>query len=151
MITGVSLKGAETALVLLEEYDAAHHPVALAITGQYDRLGSIDMVDEDDNTEIVMEYFLGRLAAKDFVVDEDDLRTQKCFPIKTVEHLLRGFERNVNDGMRTALLRGRPIVYALIAGRVWAAVARTGTFSDDLDASFRRVFGGTPVAAEINL
>jgi hypothetical protein len=148
MITGVSLKGSEAALVLLQQHEEAYHPIALALTGQYDRLGSIDMIGEDDNTELILRYFLNQLRARAFVVREDYLRSHESFPIETVEHLLHGFERNMNDHSTAAVLNGQRIVFALCAATVWNEIARSAKAADDR-ATFDRLFGAAPVPREI--
>jgi hypothetical protein len=140
MITGVSLKGSETALVLLQQQQKEYHPIALAITGQYDRLGSIDMIDENDNTDFVLRYFLAQLETKAFVVDEESMRISEAFPIETVEQLLRGFERNINDDFLYASLNGEPVVFALIAGAVWQGVARAAKLKPAALEKFRKAF-----------
>src|ERR1700722_14596538 len=99
MATGVSLKGADAALVLLEPLAVGYTPTALAFKGNYDRLGSIDGVKEDANTRLVLRYFLDVLLSRAFTVDEEYLAVSKRFPIRTIEDLLFGFERNMNDGL----------------------------------------------------
>jgi len=145
MVTGVSLKGSQTALVLLQPQKKAHQPIALAITGQYDRLGSIDMIDEGENTAIILRYFLNQLTTKAFVVNEGYLQISEAFPIETIEQLLRGFERNINDGGGIAVLNGQPVVYALIAATVWNAIARAGKPAKDDRATFQKLFKDVPV------
>jgi hypothetical protein len=148
MITGVSLKGSEAALVLLQQHEESYHPIALAITGQYDRLGSIDGIDEDENTDLVLDYFLNQLAEQAFVVDVESLRIHESYPIATIEQLLRGFERNMNDGPGYAVLNGQPVVFALVSATVWRAIARTSSPHQD-DATFHRLFGANPVPLQI--
>src|SRR6478672_9094143 len=114
IVSGVSLKGADAALVLLQQTDDAHHPVALAITGNYNRLGSIDGIDEDANTQLVFAYFKRKLASGEFVVDADYLRGHEFYPIEDVERLLGCFERNMNANGSAAVLGGQPVVFALI-------------------------------------
>lgn len=106
MITGVSLKGAKAALVLLQQSADQSRPFALAIKGNYNRLGSIDGIDEDSNTQLVLRFFLASLRSGTFAVDEDDLRGHRCFPIRTIEDLLQGFERNMNESSGAAVLKG---------------------------------------------
>src|SRR5207253_11225024 len=104
LITGVSLKGDDAALVLLEQTDSDHAPIALAITGAYNRLGSIDNIEEDDNTTLVLGYFLDKLRTGEFLIDQDYFRRADHYPIKDVEQLLWGFERNINDLSKAAVL-----------------------------------------------
>jgi|SRR5579883_714164 len=148
MVTGVSLKGSQTALVLLQKHHESYHPIALAITGQYDRLGSIDMIDEDDNTDTILSYFLAQLETKKFVVDDEYLRSHEAFPIETIEQLLRGFERNINDFSEAACL-GRPVVFTLISARVWEAIARASVQKESDRVTFDRLFKADSVARAI--
>lgn len=149
MITGVSLKGSGAALVLLQQHQEVYHPIALAITGQYDRLGSIDMIDEDENTALILRHFLDQLATKTFVVDEESLRIDEAFPIETIEQLLRGFERNINDGPGYAALNGQPVVFALVAATIWNAIAGVAQTPTNDRATFREQFDDASVAAQI--
>ena len=148
MITGVSLKGSGAALVLLHPQADRFEPIAVAIIGQYDRLGSIDMIDEDDNTAHILRYFLDKLATNEFVVDEEYLRGDG-FPIESIENLLRGFERNMNDGDGRAVLHGQSIVFALIAATVWRAIGQANPAQKGDNATFRRLFGTSPVPLQI--
>jgi hypothetical protein len=146
----VSLKGAETALVLLQQSADQYAPLALAIMGNYNRLGSIDGIDEDDNTRLVLRFFLDRLRTGAFAVHEDYLRAHECFPIRTTEDLLQGFERNMNDGAGHATLNGQSVVFALIARAVWDEIARAARPpSGDSAKVFRRLFKASPVGTEI--
>ena len=47
MLTGVSLHAIRATVVLVQRPGAAYRPIALGISGQYDRLGSIDGIEED--------------------------------------------------------------------------------------------------------
>jgi hypothetical protein len=150
MVTGVSLKGSQAALVLLQQVEEAYHPIALAITGKYDRLGSIDMIDEDENTSLILRYFQNQLAANTFVVDVESLRIQEAYPIETIEQLLRGFERNMNDGPGYAVLNGEPVVFSLIAATVWETIANSAEQSKlDDRAVLSGLFNEMPVTNEI--
>jgi hypothetical protein len=147
MVTGVSLKGADAALVLLQQAGEAHHPIALPIKGTYNRLGSIDGIDEDANTALILKYFLDRLRREELVVDADYLRIHKCFPIENLEQLLAAFERNINDNSAAAVLNGRPVVFALISWAVWGAIASSGPpTSGPATTLFQRLFKGVPAA-----
>jgi hypothetical protein len=150
MATGVSLKGADAALVLLQPSAAGYDPIALAIKGSYDRLGSIDGVDEDANTRLVLRYFLDGLRSGSFTVDEEYLAVSKRFPIRTIEDLLFGFERNMNDGSGHAVLHGQPVVFALIALAVWDTIAQSVNPSGEpLLPVFHRLFGASTVGTAI--
>lgn len=79
MITGVSLKGADAALVLLQPAANGYVPISLAIKGYYNRLGSIDGIEEDANTRLVLRYILDRSGAGAFQVNEQCLAGHECF------------------------------------------------------------------------
>ncbi len=150
MATGVSLKGADAALILLQQAAGTYRPIALAIKGTYDRLGSIDMIEEDANTRLVLRFFLGGLQSGALRVDEESLAAHHCFPMRTVEDLLRGFERNMNDGGGYAELHGQPVVFALIARAVWDTIAQVGPPPvGPVSAVFNRLFGASPVGTAV--
>ncbi len=148
LVTGVSLKGADAAAVLLQKAKA-YRPIALAMKGNYDRLGTIDMIDTDANTRLVQNYFLAKLQSGEFVVDEDYCRVRDRYPIKDVEQLLWCFERNTNDNPKTALLNGEPVVTALVCRAVWGAIARDAAAGGTATELFAELFDGVPVAEEI--
>ena len=106
MITGVSLKGADAVLVTLQRPCGDYFPIALAIKGNDNRLGSIDGIEEDTNSRLVLEFFQAELQTGEFVVDEEYSRARRYYPISTIETLLQAFERNINDNPRAALLVG---------------------------------------------
>jgi hypothetical protein len=150
LVSGVSLKGADAALVLLEHAGTALAPVALAIKGNYNRLGAIDGIPQDSNTDLILRFFLAKLRNGEFAVDRDYLRPHGCYPIQSIEHLLHAFERNINDHPRAAVLRDRPIVFALISRAVWDGVARAAPpLREPVAAAFRRLFRDSPTAEEI--
>jgi hypothetical protein len=146
MISGVSLKGASTLLVPLQEIDGALAPIALGIKGTYNRLGSIDGIEADANTAAVLKFFLGRLASGEFVVDADYLRREKLFPIATIEQLLQAFERNINDHSQAALLNRRPVVFALIGNSIWQSIVEAETLRI---LPLETVLGSNSVATQI--
>jgi len=150
MITGVSLKGADAALVLLHQSSDQYLPQALAVKGNYNRLGSIDGIDEDANTQSVLRFFQESLRSGAFTVDEEYLRGHGCFPIQTIEDLLQCFERNLNDADGIAVLNGQSVVFALIARPVWDTIAEAApTPVEPALTSFNRLFKASPVGLEI--
>lgn len=150
MVTGVGLKGADTVLVLLRQLDDVYVPFALPITGNYNRLGCIDGIDEDANTEAVLRYFLDQLDRGGFVVDADYLRVEGYYPIEDIERLLACCERNMTDGEGRAVLGGQSVVYALIARAVWNGISRASRSTQASPAAlFSRLFKAVPFAAEI--
>jgi hypothetical protein len=150
MVTGVSLKGADAALVLLHQSSDQYTPMALAVKGNYNRFGSIDMIEEDANTQAVLRFFQESLRTGAFTVDEEYLRGHRCFPIQTIEDLLQGFERNMNEGEGAAVLNGQSVVFALIALAVWDTIAEAAPTSvEPALTTFKRLFNASPVGLEI--
>jgi hypothetical protein len=150
MVTGVSLKGADAALVLLYQSSDQYLPMALAVKGNYNRLGSIDGIDEDANTQSVLRFFQESLRSGAFTVDEEYLRGHGCFPIQTIEDLLQGFERNMNDGEGSAVLNGQSVVFAIIARAVWDTIAEAApTHIEPALTLFKRLFKASPVGLEL--
>lgn len=121
-----------------------------------DRLGCIDEVREDLNTELVLRYFVdryrdGRFFAKDRTSssDGDCLTSDSHF-----EELLQVIERThlVIDDIHSAstILDGHMIVFALIAQPVWDAIIdRAPAPNQTLDPQFQWLFGTTVATAEI--
>jgi hypothetical protein len=150
MVTGVSLKGADAALVLLHQSSDQYVPMALAVKGNYNRFGSIDMIEEDANTQSVLRFFQESLRTGAFTVDEEYLRGHGCFPIQTIEDLLQGFERNMNEGEGAAVLNGQSVVFALIALAVWDTIAEAAPAPvEPALTSLKRLFKASPVGLEI--
>jgi hypothetical protein len=148
-VTGVSLKGADTALVLLQQTADGHAPIALAVKGNYNRYGSIDMLDEDEHTARVFDFFHRALRAGDLVVDEDYFRGSDYYPFKRLADVLQVFERNMNGNPRAALLNGVAVKFALISSTVWNTIARAAPPSDSPSVLFQRLFGASPIATAI--
>jgi hypothetical protein len=124
--------------------------MALAVKGKFNRLGSIDGIDEDANTQSVLRFFQKSLVSGAFTVDEEYLRGHGCFPIQTIEDLLQGFERNMNDGEGIAVLNGQSVVFALIVRAVWDTIAEAEpTPVQPASTSFKRLFKASPVGLEI--
>jgi hypothetical protein len=124
MVTGVSLKGSDAALVPLQGRGETWSPIACAIKGKYNRLGCIDGIEEDANTQATLVFFLHKLVSREFVVDVPYLRSHDYYPIRDIERLLAAFERNINDHPGAAVLYGQPVVFALICRSVWDGIAQ---------------------------
>lgn len=148
-VTGISLKGANTALVLLQQVADGYAPVALAVKGNYNRYGSIDLLDEDENTALVFGFFQSALRSGDLVIDEDYFRGSDYFPFKRLADVLQAFERNMNGNSRAALLNGVPIEFALVSSTVWDAIARAAPPPETPVVLFQRLFGASPIATAI--
>jgi hypothetical protein len=147
LVSGVSLKGARAAAVLLEKAGGAYRPIALALHGTYDRLGTIDGVDPDINAELVLRFFLAKEKAGTFAIDRE-YWSEDRYPIRSVDDLLWGFERNTNDNRKTALLKGQPVVTALICDAVWSTIAAAAPAHGGR-ALFTELFGGVATADEM--
>src|SRR5262245_57016161 len=96
MVTGVSLKGIGAVLVGLQPVGRGYRPITLGIAGNYNRYGSIDGIEEDLGTELVLAYFADRVRDGAFVLDPsyvDDYGK----PPHDIECLLAYFERNLSD------------------------------------------------------
>ncbi len=146
MVTGVSLKSSRSVLVLLGKMGVAFYPIALPIIGQYNRLGSIDGIEEDENTRLIHGYFRTCLESGDLLLDE-------CYTREgtgDLEALLGVFERNVTMGEDAALLSGRPVLFALIDKDIWDVLAEVESASDEaIGDQFDRVFQDVTVAKRI--
>jgi hypothetical protein len=151
LATGVSLKGADAALVLLQRDGDAYRPLAAALHGPYNRLGAIDNVRKDAHSRLVLNFFLDKLQSGAFVVAADSLRIHGYYPIRDVEQLLACFERALNDNPAAAVLDGRPVVFALFSEAVWDALASSAPEAEDAEERVRRLFAGVPAAEEMYL
>jgi hypothetical protein len=141
-VSGVSLKASRVRLVLLGRTGVAHYPIALPLEGSYNRLGAID-VEEDDNAKLIFQYFLSRFTAGGLVLDagyEDGMTD--------LQSLLGVFERNVTQHEDAALLDGRRVLFAMIDNDVWEAAVSAGKAGAKGDR-FRRLFLDVPVADAI--
>ncbi len=162
MVSGVSLKGADAALVILQQSTDHYAPLALAIKGNYNRLGSIDGIDEDTNTQLVLQFFLESLRTGAFAVDG---HLPGNTPIRTIEDLLQWLERNMNDSPGWnggwnddpgwAALNGHVITLSLIARVVWDTIAasvpaRVESIPDLFERAFKvpqsesKIYAGAP-------
>jgi hypothetical protein len=150
MVTGVSLKGADAALVLLEPTETGYAPLALALKGAYNRLGAIDGIEQDAHARLLLRYLRAQYQSGALALDADYLNTLHGEPLKTLEQFLAAFERNVNDYDQTALLDGQSVVFALIARAVWEALARALPPAEDSPAAeFYALFGAASIASAI--
>jgi hypothetical protein len=147
MVTGVSLKGADAALVLLQRVGEVEVPITFAINGNYNRFGSIDGIDEDANTRLVRQYFVDALRTGEFEIDEPYWRACKCSPIETIDQLLQGIERGINDGNPARLL-GQSVTFALIAQVVWDAIVELTPQLRKVNAAWFSGFLGAAPGAE---
>lgn len=150
-VSGVSLRGADAVLVGLEPAGERYRPVILGITGSYDRLGSIDDITEDVNTELVTAYFRERARTGDFVLATHH-EGEFGNPPRDIASVLGYFERNLNDSSEerpAAALFGQRLFPALVAKPVWSAVASTyAPGGGSAEAWFKELFGDSRAAEE---
>ncbi|MEV0294184.1 hypothetical protein [Nocardia sp. NPDC050710] len=157
MITGVSLMGIDATLVVLQRRGEIYLPITLGIAGTYDRLGGVDGVREDLNTELVLRYFVDRYRdGRFFAEDQTSISVGDWLTSDSdIEELLQVIERThlaIGDDIYSAstLLDGHMIVFALIAQPVWDAIVdRVPAPNQSLGRQFRRLFGTTVAAADI--
>jgi hypothetical protein len=125
MLTGLTIDDDATLVLLLHGADG-YRPIALGIRGTYDRYGSIDGIEEDGHTDLVLSYFRDRLREGRFVVDGEAFDADA----DSIEDLLRCVERNnlwlIADPVvpePAATLDGAVVSFALVAQPVWTAIA----------------------------
>lgn len=139
-LTGVSLKGSKTALVLLRANGEGFVPLTLAIHGQYNRLGSIDMLDEDAHTAWLMKAIRAEAKAGRLTFDED-----LDDPLENLEAFLQGCERNLNEAGPEGCLcwQGQPVLFALVANVVWTALVGAAKPNAATPAALAETFFGS--------
>lgn len=152
MITGISLKGIDAVLVgLAPDGPGRYRPITLGIAGNYNRLGSIDAIENNLNTELVLAYFVDSVRDGRLFLDPS-YEGQYGKPPRDVECLLNYFERNVSESSEerpAAALSGQRIFSCLVARPIWDALAGSAPDSGPPEISFARLFGASPIATEI--
>jgi len=145
MVTGVSLKGAVAALVLLAPDGAKLRPIALPVFGEYNRLGAID-VKPDENSTAIWTFFSAEAVAGNVVGNENGLDWADC------ESLLGAIERGVTEADVYLTLAVEPISFALISQAIWRAIvsktADDGVFRPH--PTFARIYAGASDACREN-
>jgi hypothetical protein len=161
-LTGVSLIGDATC-VLLRLCDDGFAPITLPLTGDYNRLGAIDGVAENPNSQLIVDYFAEHLRTGRFVAVDETTVNETVWPAPSPEY------RSVIDGLVGLVERnttvwhvlrmgnapmvafdGDPIVLSLISQPVWdAIVAGSTTPGGSLEALFDKVFHRDSIAQGI--
>ena len=154
MLTGVDLNYGGTVAIILRKTPEGYEPISHGISGTYDRLGTIDGVDEDAGTQLVLDYFVqqhrgGRFVGRWHTGKDDDY----VEAIDDIEVLLGLCERTgtmsdeIAEGYLSpmAALDNDAIVHALISKPIWDAIAAAGAEEPSLEAAF----GGARVPHEI--
>jgi hypothetical protein len=141
MITGVSLKGADAVVVLLGQTETFCYPISLGISGQYNRVGGIDQpAREDANMRLVLNHFRSKQRN-----GELDIAT----PFANIYELLSEFAEYIDWDDASGRIPGA-IVYALICGAIWDAIADSAPVaSEPTTLLFDQLFAATPEAQEI--
>lgn len=149
-LTGVSLKVSDAVFLPLLNESENYVPLALGMKGSYNRLGSIDRVKPDPNSESILKFFRQALESGEFVFDERCIRGIEIRPIKNIEDLLTCIERHVNDSPNPAHLNGRPVVYALIERKIWESIVEHSKVAEDTsEVMWESLFPGSSVGGRI--
>jgi hypothetical protein len=121
MISGLSLRSSRTALVLLEKLDNNYVPIGFPIFGQYNRLGAIDMILEDENANHILNFFQSRIKSGDININWQDIYWQgePLSEIGNIGQLLAAVERGVTMQYDCVTFKGRRIIYSLIDYKIW--------------------------------
>ena len=122
MITGLSLASSKTILVLTAKYETTYLPVALPVSGQYNRLGAIDMITEDQNCASILAYFQSKINSGDVKVDWSEVYWNGSFlnQIVNIEQLFTAVERGVTMEYDCVTLHNNRIEFSLIDATIWA-------------------------------
>ncbi|MES2397072.1 MAG: hypothetical protein V4549_13765, partial [Bacteroidota bacterium] len=97
MISGLSLAASRTTLVLLEKVGNDYVPISLPVYGQYNRIGAIDMIHEDESTNKIIEFFQTKINSGEVKIDWKEVYWNGNFlnKIETIEQLIACIERGV--------------------------------------------------------
>ena len=162
MLTGVSLIGHATC-VLLRLCDDGFAPITLPLTGEYNRLGAIDGVAENPNSQLIVDFLTEHLRTGRFVAVDETTVNETVWPAPSPEY------RSVIDGLIALVERnttvwhvlqmgnapmvafdGDAIVLSLISRPVWDAIVAGSTSpGGSLEALFEKVFHRDSIAQGI--
>lgn len=149
-LTGVSLKTCDAVFLPLNNVNGEYKPLTLGIKGCYDRLGTIDGIKEDKNTNSILKFFQQAHDTGALVFNKLTLKGLYCYPIKNIEDLLRCFERNIADAPKPAELDGVPIQYALIEKQTWEFLVEHSTLAEEApEVMWESLFPASSVARRI--
>ena len=146
-VSGLSLMPSYTYLILLEKIDDGYRPLSLPVHGCYDRLGSVDGVEEDDHTRLLVDFATRMVAAERMTVDWEEVGKDT---FEDIEDVLRASERSSSQGYDALTLDGVRIVHTMISDEIWNALAdpakhKARSASELMD----HVFGAASKAHEI--
>lgn len=120
MISGLSLAASRTTLVLLEKTGNDYVPISLPVYGQYNRIGAIDRIQEDESTNKILAFFQAKINSGEVKIDWKEVYWNGHFlnKIETIEQLIACIERGVTMDFDCVTLNERRIAYALIDYRI---------------------------------
>jgi len=137
--SGLVLGGDARLILLAEESPGRFEPIALPISGAYDRLGGIDLPEPYDTN-------VGHIAAFCARLEFDELPRDASF-----EERLPEMAHAVSEG-RWGRIWGRKVAYALVDGRIYGAIAENA--EDTLEKTlfeelFERAFPMRDLSMEV--
>jgi hypothetical protein len=123
MISGLSLKSSETVLILLEKNGEDYSVISLPVTGQYNRVGAIDGIEENENTQSIEAFFAKKFNDEELELDKDEIPSREDI---TIEQLINGIERGVTMEYDSVVYKGKRIEFALIDKTIWDKIIAVG-------------------------
>jgi hypothetical protein len=137
-LTGLSLKASEAYAVLLEKRASVYVPSSFPIKGCYNRYGSIDFIEEDDNTDAILNYMTSSLQNENVSVVWDEFQFRQ---FDTIEQVLQATERSTTQEYDCITVNGNRLTHSLICADIWDyLVAHFPRSSDNTDILQRSTF-----------
>lgn len=118
-LSGVSLLGAEAALVLLERADESWLPASLPLFGIYDGQGTLTEMVEGPNAELLVERLESAMAAGRLSIDFDALGIG-AQDLQSLEMALGLVALSQVGGVDAVRFDERPLGFAVLSGHVAA-------------------------------
>jgi hypothetical protein len=109
---------------LLEKVGNEYVPISLPIYGHYNRIGAIDMIIEDENTNEILDFFQSKITSGEVKIDWEEVYWNGKFlnEIENIEQLIASIERGVTMDYNCVSFNNRRISYALIDYIIWDAI-----------------------------
>lgn len=120
-VSGLSTRCAKVRLILLRQDPAGLVPIALPITGTYDRLGSIDNIRPSWNSDM-LQLSLPSLIDEGVITVHWEAFAYGSQPLDTLEQILSPFERGCTMDLKTVTCEDQPLRFMLVIDRVYDAV-----------------------------
>jgi hypothetical protein len=164
MVSGVSLLGDDaTCVILRRDAEMGFTPVTLPVSGAYNRMGAVDRITENANTELIVAFFSEQIRTGRFFAEYQTTINETVWPAPSPEYasvidgLVGLIERNttvwhcLNMGSEPwVTFDGDALVLSLIAQPIWDAITKSAaTGSESLESLFTTVFDGDPIAEGI--